>query len=70
MIYAHVPKPTQQTNADRIRAMSDKELAEFVGHICLCSRIQDDDNGWCECRAVCRNCVEEWLGQPVEVDHE
>ena len=30
MIYAHVPRPTPQTNADRIRAMSDEELANWV----------------------------------------
>lgn len=53
------------TNGDWIRGMSDKELAEFVGHICLCSRIQEEKNGWCASRAVCENCVEEWLQQPV-----
>ena len=30
MIYAYVPKPTPKTNADRIRAMSDEELAHFM----------------------------------------
>ena len=30
MIYAHVHKPTPKTNADRIRAMSDEELAHFM----------------------------------------
>ena len=33
MIYAHVPRPTPQTNADRIRAMSDEELAEYFADI-------------------------------------
>ena len=30
MIYAYVPRPTPQTNADRIRAMSDEELANWL----------------------------------------
>jgi hypothetical protein len=57
------------TNADRIRSMSDEELAEYVGKICLCSHIQDVDRKFCDCRAVCTNCIVEWLKQPVEVDN-
>lgn len=30
MIYAHVPRPTPQTNADRLRAMSDEDLAGYL----------------------------------------
>lgn len=30
MIYAHVPRPTPQTNADRFRSMSDEEQQKCV----------------------------------------
>lgn len=30
MIYAYVPMPTPQTNADRFRAMSDEEQQKWV----------------------------------------
>lgn len=53
------------TNADRIRAMSDEELAEFIGHHSLCDRIQGEST-WCEEHAVCENCLTEWLQQPVK----
>lgn len=52
------------TNADRIRAMSDEELAAFIGFNSLCDRIQDD-SGWCENRGVCDGCLVEWLQQPA-----
>ena len=67
--YLDYPKPRKtQTNADRIRAMSDEELAEF-----LCSVYDDDDKlekyiegyvipCWDEDR------IKEWLQQPVEDD--
>lgn len=45
MIYAHVPKPTPKTNADRIRAMSDEELAEFLAYKYVmesCLRLKDE----------------------------
>ena len=62
MIYAHVPRPTPQTNADRIRAMSDEELAKFLddnnSHGCVCPTK--------DCRATCKQCIEEWLKQPAE----
>ena len=54
------------TNGDWIRAMSDEELATFVGHNCLCERVQGDGS-WCEERALCDNCLVEWLQQPAEV---
>lgn len=53
------------TNGDWIRAMSDEELAEFIGHNCLCDRIQAEGT-WCERHAVCSGCLVEWLQRPVE----
>lgn len=66
MIYAHVPKPTQKTNADRIRAMSDEELTDLLVNgrhtfRCYnCSPFECDNN--CE-----KHCME-WLKQPAEVE--
>lgn len=53
------------TNGDRIRAMSDEELAEYIGQHTLCDRIQDEGD-WCDKRAVCRDCLTDWLRQPVK----
>ena len=56
------------TNADRIRAMSDEELAEFIKHIkiraAFCKAVKDND-------AFEALCSAEWLQQPAEEDkHE
>ena len=53
---------TPKTNADRIRAMSDEELAEFIRwDVCVMAR---GDNR--ECCGDCDDCVAEWLKQPCE----
>lgn len=58
------------TNADRIRAMPDKELAEFLCHF------RSDDAATCSgCKSetYCRpghNGMIDWLQQPVEEDEE
>lgn len=53
------------SNADRIRAMTDEELAEFIPYwsytnACKCGKHYDDCNNECE------KCVAEWLQQPAE----
>lgn len=57
------------TNADRIRAMTDEELARFLVDI------SGDCTSLCECCAHARRCtdkciggVREWLRQPVKED--
>ena len=52
--------PRPQTNADRIRAMSDEELATFLGSRPLCPK----QIGECPCD--CGKCWIEWLKQPAE----
>jgi hypothetical protein len=47
------------TNADRIRAMSDEELADFIAN-CGCPDHARD------CIGSCTDCVLEWLKQPAE----
>ena len=63
-----MPKP--QTNADRIRAMSDEELADdLMSYNCLCERClyanecEADDYVTAE---KCREGILEWLKQPAE----
>ena len=55
----------KMTNADRIRAMSDEELAEFIKHIkvraALCKAVKNND-------AFEELCSAEWLQQPAEED--
>jgi hypothetical protein len=50
------------TNADRIRAMSDEELTEFIVTEPLCP----DDEMFYNCPADCRVCWGKWLRQPVK----
>lgn len=52
-----------QTNADRIRAMNDEELVEFIKNIkvraALCKSVKNND-------AFDELCSAEWLQQPAE----
>lgn len=58
---AEVIKP--KTNADRIRAMSDEELAELLSH----GFPQDAcDNSCDEFDRPCKPCVLDWLRKEVE----
>ena len=55
-----------QTNAQKIRAMSDEELAEFIKKIkvraALCKAVGNND-------AFEELCSAEWLKQPAEDDN-
>ena len=72
--YLDYPKPRKTTtNADRIRAMSDEELAKLFGNIVdngmSCQLICGDLN---ECKRnnsierICKNHYLKWLQQPAE----
>ena len=57
------PSPfwTPDTNADRIRAMSDEELVRFI---------EDTQIAGCpypamSCRQSCKECIMNWLHQPA-----
>ena len=50
------------TNADRIRAMSDEELAIFVDEPTMC---EGHEIGDCMSKD-CKKCILEWLQQPAE----
>ena len=60
-----VGKSEPLTNAQKIRAMSDEELAEFIKHIkvraAFCKAVKDND-------AFEALCSAEWLKQPAEED--
>lgn len=57
----------KQTNADRIRNMSDEELAEFIKNIkvraVLCKAVKNNN-------AFEELCSAEWLRQPVEEEND
>lgn len=64
----NLPKP--KTNADRIRAMTDEELAEWmaINTDCFFCKIKNKN----VCSLDERTCTEEWrfwLKSPVEVDN-
>ena len=66
MIVAYVPRPTPQTNADRIRAMSDEELARFLSDPCCCE-VDSEIDGYRECgNELCIQHLLKWLKQPAE----
>lgn len=54
-----------QTNADRIRAMSDDELADFINNHNICNIRTSYDCKISYC-GVCSQCVLDWLQQPAE----
>ena len=58
----------KQTNADRIRAMSDEELAKWIDWLFgRCEWCDTDKMATDDCNDVeCTSCILEWLQQPVE----
>ena len=63
------PCPEQTLpNADRIRAMSDEELAKFMANPCQCA-VEPECDGYWECgNDSCLKHLLEWLQQPAEED--
>ena len=64
-------KPNYTTNADRIRAMSDKELAELMRSMMDCDSCGNMfsfkcDGSYEHCSSVCLN----WLQQPAEEEDD
>ena len=56
-----------KTNADRIRAMTDEELAKFIPDWSYTNACKCDEKPYVDCNNECWKCVTEWLRQPVEV---
>ena len=61
--YLHQQKP--KTNADRIRAMSDEELVDFLGEYRFCD-ICDEGCEACTYHGNCNKRILDWLQQPAE----
>lgn len=60
------PEKKQMTNADKIRAMNDDELADLINReISYCAPTGDCEKTSNDCKA----CWLDWLQQPAEVDH-
>lgn len=62
----------KKTNADKIRAMTDEELAEWIANHMYCAECMffNDDNGTCNYeqryRRGCNGAMLEWLKQEDE----
>ena len=62
----HIREDTKkvETNADRIRSMTDEELIAFIKHPCKTIKEITYPNRNCVFR--CDECIEEWLKEKVE----
>ena len=63
----YMPKKKPQTNADRIRAMSDEELAEFITvakERCDYCQLAYTEGACTE--TLCEDAMLKWLKQPVK----
>lgn len=58
----------QLTNADRIRSMSDEELAKFIPDWSYTGACKCGEQIYTDCNNECEKCVIEWLQQPAEVE--
>ena len=61
----NLPKP--KTNADRIRAMTDEELARWIATTADDNCPDTAHERYCDNR--CGECWRDWLKSPVEVDN-
>lgn len=52
------------TNGDKIRAMTDEEMANRLSKL-ICSNVSEE----C-CHTSCKECWLSWLKAPVEESHE
>jgi hypothetical protein len=72
--YLDYPKERKpQTNADRIRAMSDEELAEMIAETIdcsVCKSLPHSESDECPSHPhqACDDFWLDWLKSPVEVD--
>lgn len=60
-------KPKPMTNADRIRAMTDEELCEFLSQYKFCDICEEGCEN-CSYNGDCERRLADWLKQPAEGD--
>ena len=53
-----------ETNGDRIRSMTDEELAHILGDKCICPPAKE----CAESYGNCDSCWLKWLRQPAEAE--
>lgn len=56
---------SKQTNADRIRNMSDEELADMLFNSCL-EVMHIDECPYADNVGMCKKCISEWLQSEAE----
>lgn len=67
IVHKHREEPfmAPKTNADRIREMSDEELADFIPNWSYTNACRAGEK-YVDCNNECEKCVAAWLMQPVE----
>lgn len=76
VIFVEVPKPEQKpeqkTNGDRIRGMSNKELADFLSDMTDCSSCATAIHNFCHANEHenCNAVILQWLNSPAEAGSE
>ena len=60
------PTDRKATNADRIRAMSDEELAVIIKKTLIGKTLWCDHHCKLDDGNNCNTCLQEWLKQPAE----
>lgn len=63
-------REVDMTNADRIRNMSNEELAKFIPDWSYTNACKCDERPYVDCNNDCKKCVAEWLEQPAEVSDD
>lgn len=67
-ITPYTDKSWRKTNADRIRAMSDEELAEWLGVYCNGQTAQEVEKPCISGVGSCEECWLDWLKEEAEDD--
>ena len=55
-----------RTNADKVREMTDEELAELLGKCCCVTKSDEDCIHFYDDEVDCNKCVREWLQSEVK----
>lgn len=72
VIFVEVPEPEPKTNANRIREMSNEELAGFLSDITDCSSCATAIHNFCHANEHenCNAVILQWLNRPAEEESE
>lgn len=72
VIFVEVPNPEQKTNGDRIRGMSNEELADFLSDMTDCGSCATAMHNFCHANEheTCDAIRLHWLNSPAEEESE